>query len=252
MTDGTSSEGASYLPIVLIIDDDARIRRLLRLILETNGYRATEAGTGQEALTMVEKPRPDAIILDLGLPDMDGMEALKRLREWSQVPVIVVSVRESPEDKVAALDNGADDFVTKPFNTEELLARLRAAERRSKPAKENAVFVSGPLQVDLKSRNVTLAGQYVKLTPTEYSILAMLVRQASKVVTYNQILREVWGPTHENQVNYVRVYMALLRNKLENNPSVPQLLLTESGVGYRLMLLAQVPGKDSGAQPPTA
>jgi two-component system KDP operon response regulator KdpE len=233
-----SHEGTTHSPNILIIDDEARIRRLLRMILETNGYKVFEAAVGNDGLTMAKKRRPDAVILDLGLPDIDGLVVLKRLREWTQVPVIVLSVRESPEDKVAALDIGADDFVTKPFNTEELLARLRVAERHAKPAQEeNLVFVSGPLQVDLKTRKVTLRGQDVNLTSVEYSLLATLVRNAGKVATHRQILKEVWGATHEGQTHYVRVYMAHLRDKLESDPRHPEFLLTESGVGYRLAIL---------------
>jgi two-component system KDP operon response regulator KdpE len=231
MTNGTT------LPNVLIIDDETHIRRLLRMILETHDYRVSEATTGTEGLLTAERQRPDAIILDLGLPDIDGLVALRRLREQSQGPVIVLSVRESTEDKVAALDGGAVDFVTKPFNTDELLARLRVAERNAKPAKENAVFVSGPLQFDPASHKVTMHGQEVSLTPIEYSLLGTLVRNAGKVATHRQILREVWGPTHDGQVHYVRMYLARLRAKLETNPSQPELLLTESNVGYRLAIL---------------
>jgi two-component system, OmpR family, KDP operon response regulator KdpE len=231
------THGTTHLPNVLIIDDETHIRRLLRMILERHDYRVSEATTGTEGLLTAERQRPDVIILDLGLPDIDGLVALRRLREQSQGPVIVLSVRESTEDKVAALDGGAVDFVTKPFNTDELLARLRVAERNAKPAKENAVFVSGPLQVDPASHKVTVRGQEVSLTPIEYSLLGTLVRNAGKVATHRQILREVWGPTHDGQVHYVRMYLARLRAKLETNPSQPELLLTESNVGYRLAIL---------------
>jgi two-component system KDP operon response regulator KdpE len=163
------------------------------------------------------------------------LETLRRVREWSQAPVIVLSVRESEEDKVAALDNGADDFVTKPFSTVELLARLRVAQRRARPLEENALFVSGDLQVDLANRQVLLGGKEVKMTPTEYSLLRLLVRNAGKVVTHRQILKEVWGPNYGDQTHYLRVYMAHLREKLEANSSRPERLLTEPGVGYRLV-----------------
>jgi two-component system KDP operon response regulator KdpE len=228
------SETPSHLPVVLIIDDEAQIRRLLRVTLEGSGYRVFEAGTGQEGLVEAAQRRPDVIILDLGLPDVDGLETLRRVREWSQAPVIVLSVRESEEDKVAALDNGADDFVTKPFSTVELLARLRVAQRHARPLEENAVFVSGPLQVDLANRQVLLGGKEIKMTPTEYALLRLLVRNAGKVVTHRQILKEVWGPNYGDQTHYLRVYMAHLREKLEANSSRPELLLTEPGVGYRL------------------
>ncbi|HZQ46172.1 MAG TPA: response regulator [Verrucomicrobiae bacterium] len=228
------TESGSHTPIVLIIDDEAQIRRLLRVTLEGAGYRVFEAGTAKEGLIEAAQRRPDVVILDLGLPDMDGQEALRRLREWSQAPVIVLSVREGEDDKVAALDNGADDFVTKPFSTVELLARLRVAQRHAKPLEDNAVFTSGALQVDLANRKVTLRGQDVKMTPTEYSLLRLLVRNAGKVVTHRQILKEVWGPNYGDQTHYLRVYMAHLREKLESNSSRPELLLTEPGVGYRL------------------
>ncbi|HWD19261.1 MAG TPA: response regulator [Verrucomicrobiae bacterium] len=221
-------------PAVLIIDDEAQIRRLLRVTLEAAAYRVFEAATGRDGLVEAAQRRPDVIILDLGLPDMDGLQTLQRIREWSQAPVIVLSVRESEEDKVAALDHGADDFVTKPFSTVELLARLRVAQRHAQPLEENAVFTSGGLEVDLANRKVVSRGQEVKLTPTEYSLLRLLVRNAGKVVTHRQILKEVWGPNYGEQAHYLRVYMAHLREKLEANASRPELLLTEPGVGYRL------------------
>ncbi|MGA2750579.1 MAG: response regulator [Verrucomicrobiota bacterium] len=229
------SETTPYQPIVLIIDDEVQIRRLLRVTLEANGYRVFEAASGQEGLVEAAQRRPDAIVLDLGLPDMDGVDVLKRLREWSQAPVVVLSVREGEDDKVRALDHGADDFMTKPFSTVELLARLRVARRHAQPIAENAVFRSGPLEVDLASRIVMLKGKEVKMTPTEYALLRLLVRNAGKVVTHRQILKEVWGPNYGEQTHYLRVYMAHLREKLENDPSRPELLVTEPGVGYRLL-----------------
>jgi two-component system KDP operon response regulator KdpE len=228
------SENTPHLPVVLIIDDEIQIRRLLRVTLEGNGYRVFEAAGGQEGLVEAAQRRPDIVVLDLGLPDMDGLVVLQRLREWSEAPVLVLSVREEEEDKVAALDRGADDYMNKPFSTAELLARLRAARRRAQPVADNAVFHSGPLQVDLSSRLVTLKGREIKLTPTEYSLLRLLVRNAGKVVTHRQILKEVWGPNYVEQTHYLRVYMAHLREKLEADPSRPELLLTEPGVGYRL------------------
>jgi len=229
------SETPPHLPTVLIIDDELQIRRLLRVALEGNGYRVTEAASGQEGLVEAAQRRPDVIVLDLGLPDMDGVTVLTRLREWSQTPVLVLSVREGEEDKVSALDHGADDFVTKPFSTAELLARLRVVRRRALPLEENVVFRSGRLEVDLSSRQVLVAGQEVKMTPTEYSLLRLLVRNAGKVVTHRQILKEVWGPNYGEQTHYLRVYIGHLREKLEVNPSRPELLVTEAGVGYRLL-----------------
>ena len=223
-------------PVVLVIDDEVQIRRLLRLTLEGNGYRVYEATNGQEGLAEAAQRRPDAVVLDLGLPDLDGVKVLQRLREWSQVPVIVLSVRDREEDKIAALDQGADDYLTKPFGTGELLARLRVALRHAQPSADAAVFKSGPLEVDLVSRAVLVQGHPVKLTATEYSLLALFVRHAGKVLTHRQILREVWGPTYVEHTHYLRVYMTHLREKIETVPAEPELLITESGVGYRLMI----------------
>ena len=218
-----------------------QIRRLLRVTLEANGYRVFEAATGQEGLVEAAQRRPDVVVLDLGLPDMDGVDGSQRLREWSQAPVLVLSVREGEEDKVAALDNGADDYITKPFSTVELLARLRVARRHAQPIADNAVFRSGRCEVDLASRIVTVKGQEVKMTPTEYSLLRLLVRNAGKVVTHRQILKEVWGPNYGEQTHYLRVYMAHLREKIEADPGRPELLVTEPGVGYRLVAAAGDP-----------
>jgi len=228
------SENLPHQPAVLVIDDEIQMRRLLRVTLEGNGYRVFEAASGQEGLVEAAQRRPDIVVLDLGLPDMDGQVVLQRLREWSEAPVLVLSVREGEEDKVEALDHGADDYMNKPFSTAELLARLRAARRRSQPAADNVVFHCGHLQVDLSSRLVTVKGKEIKLTPTEYSLLRLLVRNAGKVVTHRQILKEVWGPNYGEQTHYLRVYMAHLREKLEDDASRPELLLTEPGVGYRL------------------
>ncbi len=178
---------------------------------------------------------PDVVILDLGLPDLDGVTMLKRLREWSRVPVVVLSVRDREEDKIAALDNGADDYVTKPFSTGELLARLRVAQRHASPAAELTIFRSGSVAMDLTSRVVTRDGKDVRLTATEYSLLRLFVRHAGKVITHQQILREVWGPNSTEQTHYLRVYIAHLREKLESDPSQPRLIITEAGVGYRLL-----------------
>ncbi len=222
-------------PLALVIDDEVQIRRLLKITLEGNGYRVIEAANGQDGLTEAATKRPDVVLLDLGLPDMDGLVVLKRLREWSRVPVIVLSVREREEDKIAALDNGADDYVTKPFSAGELLARLRVAHRRATPADDITVFRCGAIEVDLTSRIVRKNGKEVKLTATEYSLLKLLVHHAGRVVTHRQILREVWGPTYEEQTHYLRVYIGHLRDKLEENPAKPQIFTTEPGIGYRLI-----------------
>jgi two-component system, OmpR family, KDP operon response regulator KdpE len=222
-------------PLALVVDDELQIRRLLRVCLEGDGYRVQEATTGQEAILEAAQRKPDVVVLDLGLPDLDGVAVLKRLREWSRVPVIVLSVRDREEDKIAALDHGADDYVTKPFGTGELLARLRVARRHAGPAPEASVFCSGRLEVDLSARLVRLGGKEVKLTATEYSLLRLFIQHAGKVLTHKHILREVWGPNYQEQTHYLRVYMAHLREKLEPEPSRPRLLITEPGVGYRLM-----------------
>jgi two-component system KDP operon response regulator KdpE len=224
-------------PAALIVDDELQIRRLLRVCLESKGYKVSEAATGQEGITQAAQYPPDVVILDLGLPDMEGVTVLKRLREWTKVPVIVLSVRDREEDKIAALDNGADDYVTKPFSTGELLARLRVAQRHAQPQPENAIFRSGNLEVDLASRAVTRSGKPVKLTATEYSLLRLFVQHAGKVLTHRQILREVWGPNSVDQTHYLRVYMTHLREKLEAQPASPALFITEPGIGYRLVEL---------------
>lgn len=222
----------------LVIDDEPQIRRLLTITLEAGGYCVTTANNGQEGLVLAAQHRPEVILLDLGLPDVSGLEVLKRLREWTQTPVIILTVQDSESDKIAALDSGADDYVTKPFNTGELLARLRAARRHAdKSRTEELVFQSGDLVVDLVARRVTRKGQPVKLTATEYALLRLFFQHAGKVLTHRQILREVWGPGHEEHTHYLRVYLAHLREKLEKNPSAPTLLVTESGVGYRLMVV---------------
>ena len=222
-------------PLALVIDDEVQIRRLLKITLEGHGYRVLEAATGQDGLTEAATKRPDVVLLDLGLPDMEGVDVLRRLREWSRVPVLILSVRDREEDKIAALDAGADDYVTKPFSAGELLARLRVAGRHAKPADDITVFRCGAIEVDLTSRIVRRSGKEVKLTATEYALLRLLVLHAGKVVTHRQLLREVWGPDYEEQTHYLRVYMAHLRDKLEPNPARPQMLTTESGIGYRLV-----------------
>jgi two-component system, OmpR family, KDP operon response regulator KdpE len=219
---------------VLVIDDEAQIRRLLRVMLEANGYRVWESSTGRDGIVEAAQRNPDAVVLDLGLPDLDGLTVLRRLREWSHVPILILTVRDSEDEKVAALDSGADDYVTKPFSSAELLARLRVALRHAQPQPENAVFRSCGVEVDLANRRVRVGDGEVRLTPTEYAFLRLLVRNAGRVLTQRQILTEVWGPKASEQTHYLRVYAARLREKLECDPSHPALLLTEPGVGYRL------------------
>lgn len=230
-----SSETTPAAPVALVIDDEPQIRRLLRVTLEANSYKVFDAATGQDGIAQAAQRRPDVVLLDLGLPDLNGVEVLKRLREWSRVPVIVLSVRDREEDKIAALDAGADDYVTKPFNSGELLARLRVAQRHAQPATASSVFRAGLLEVDMTGRVVKLGGREVKLTATEYSLLRLFVQHAGKVLTHRQILREVWGPTYVEQTHYLRVYVAHLREKLEADPAQPALFITEPGVGYRLV-----------------
>ena len=223
-------------PRLLVVDDEPPMRRFLRASLTAAGYAVEEAGTGAEALRVAASHPPDAVLLDLGLPDMDGVEVARRLREWSAVPIVVLSARGRENDKIEALDAGADDYVTKPFAIGELTARLRAALRRSARTEgdEQAIVTTGPLAIDLGRRRVTLAGADVKLTPIEYRLLATLARHAGRVLTHAALLREVWGPGSTTQHHYLRVFMAQLRRKLEADSSRPQLLLTEPGVGYRL------------------
>ncbi|CAI3803605.1 response regulator [Pseudarthrobacter sp. MM222] len=220
------------MPAVLIVDDEVQILRALQINLNARGYSTVTAFTGQEALDQAARHPVDVVILDLGLPDLDGVEVLRRLRRWSGVPVIVLSARHGSEDKIQALDAGADDYITKPFGMDELLARLRAALRRSTsadvPVVETADFV-----VDLAARRVTQRGAAVRLTPTEWNILEMLARNSGALVTHEQLLTHVWGPAYAGETAYLRVYLAQLRRKLEPDPANPRHLLTETGVGYR-------------------
>jgi two-component system KDP operon response regulator KdpE len=220
-------------PIALIIDDEVQIRRLLRVALEHENYQVHEAETGQHGLIEMANHKPAIVLLDLGLPDMDGLEVLKRLREWTETPVLILSVRDDEAGKVAALDAGADDYVTKPFSTPELLARLRVAHRKTRPAEEVTVFKHGDLVVDLTSHVVTRAGREIKLTATEYALLRLFVKHPGRVLTHRYILREIWGPKSEEHRQYLRVYVTHLRQKIEANPSKPRLITTEPGIGYR-------------------
>lgn len=223
---------------ILLIEDESPIRKFVRASLEGEGYRLVEAETGQKALTLAASQPPDLVILDLGLPDKDGLDVLRNLREWLAAPVIVLSARGQEKDKIAALDSGADDYLTKPFGVGELLARIRVALRHATRAaaaeKSEPRFVLGGLAVDLAARRVLLDDREVHLTPIEYRLLTVLVRHAGKVLTHRQLLKEVWGPGNAEEVHYLRVYMAGLRRKLEADPSQPRYLLTEQGVGYRL------------------
>ncbi len=221
---------------VVVVEDDPQIRRFLRTVLPAEGFDVHEAETGERGLVEAATRKPDLVILDLGLPDLDGVEVVRRLREWSTVPVIILSARAREQDKVAALDAGADDYLTKPFGAGELLARLRVALRhaasRGQPGEPS--FRVGDLEVDLAARRVRLAGAEVHLTPIEYRLLTALVRHAGLVVTHRQLLRDVWGPAYVEHTHTLRVHMAGLRRKIEHEPARPRYLLTELGVGYRL------------------
>jgi two-component system KDP operon response regulator KdpE len=225
---------ADSRPRVLIVDDEAPIRRFLKASLQAHGYAVYEAERGEEALVSVQTQRPDVVILDLGLPDLEGTEVTRRLRTWSAVPIIILSVREEEADKVGALDAGADDYLAKPFGVGELLARVRAALRRSGPADSRATFITGELQVDLTRRAVRVGTQQLQLTPTEYDLLKALVAHAGKVLTHRQLLRLVWGAAYQEDIHLLRVHMSNLRSKLEPDPMRPCYLVTEPGVGYRL------------------
>jgi two-component system KDP operon response regulator KdpE len=222
-------------PEVLVVDDDVQIRRLLRLTLEGAGYTVREADTGRGGLAELAGRMPNAVILELALPDLPGLEVLRQLREWSPVPVLILSAFSQESSKIAGLDAGADDYLTKPFGGGELLARLRAMLRRNRPAEETSLHRFGPIEVDLARRRVTRAGQVVKLTVKEYALLQLLVSHRDRVVTHRQILRSLWGAKAEMQTHYLRVFMMRLRQKLEEEPDAPRYLQTETGVGYRLV-----------------
>jgi two-component system KDP operon response regulator KdpE len=223
--------------LVLVVDDERPIRRFLRAGLEAQGYRVFDVANGADALAQAATRAPDLVLLDLGLPDVDGFEVVRRIREWSRVPVIVLSARGQDADKIRALDAGADDYVTKPFSMGELLARMRVALRHAADTDAGeapGAFEAGELTVDFAHRRVTLEGRDVRLTPIEFRLLSMLARHAGRVLTHDQLLREVWGPGYAGRHHYLRVYMAQLRHKLERDPSRPRHLLTETGVGYRM------------------
>lgn len=220
---------------ILVVDDERSIRRFLSASL-SGQYDVIQAADGEEALRAAVNERPDLLILDLGLPDIDGVEVTRRLREWTQIPIIVVSVREQESDKIAALDAGADDYLTKPFGAGELMARIRVALRRATQPDTQAVFTSEDLTIDLTNRKVTLDGNEISLTPTEYDILKTLVQHAGKVLTHRQLLRNVWGTAYEDESHLLRVNVSNLRRKVEKDPARPQHLITEPGVGYRLKM----------------
>jgi two-component system KDP operon response regulator KdpE len=219
---------------VLVVDDESSIRRYLRAALCTQGFTIYEATNGQEAINAVLANRPDIIILDLGLPDFDGVEVTRRLREWSQTPIIILSVREAEQDKIAALDAGADDYLTKPFSTGELMARMRVVMRRQASKPDEPILQVDALQMDLSRRVVTVRGDEISLTPTEYDILRLLMQNAGKVMTHHHLLRQVWGTAYESEMHILRVNISNLRRKIEADPARPRYLVTEPGVGYRL------------------
>lgn len=219
---------------VLVVDDERAIRRYLRAALNAQGYTVYEASGGKEALNRVVADRPDLIILDLGLPDMDGVEVTRQLREWTHIPIIILSVREQDRDKIDALDAGADDYLTKPFSSGELMARMRAALRRSVQSTSEPVFETDDMKVDLTRRQVRVSGEEILLTPTEYDLLRILVQNAGRVLTHRQLLRQVWGNAYESETHLLRVNMSNLRRKIEPDPTRPRYIITEPGVGYRL------------------
>ena len=230
---------AEAMPVVLVIEDEPQMRRFLHAALESHRYRPVEATTAMEGVAQATGRNPDVILLDLGLPDADGIDLTRRIREWSQTPIIVISARGKEEDKVAALDAGADDYLTKPFAVGELMARLRVALRhaaRPADAAPEPVFAVADLRVDLVRRQVFVRDKEVHLTPTEYKLLTLLVRNAGRVLTHRQLLKEVWGPNAVEHSHYVRVYMTQLRHKLERDATKPEFLMTEPGVGYRLRM----------------
>jgi two-component system, OmpR family, KDP operon response regulator KdpE len=221
---------------ILIIDDEAAIRRLLKVSLKSQAYSIVEAASGKEGIEKAAMSHPDLIILDLGLPDIDGMKVLKAIREWSQVPVIVLTVRDSEIDKVSLLDSGANDYITKPFGVPELLARIRVALRSTQSSGDDASFKNGAVEIDFGAHVVKLDGVEIKLTDTEYRLLCLLAKNAGKLLTQRQLLKDIWGISAIEHTHYLRIYIAQLRHKLEKDPSRPQLIITEPGVGYRLKI----------------
>jgi len=227
--------GAESGPLVLVVEDEPQIRRLLQITLESNGFRVAQAATGEEGLLRAGTDRPDAVVLDLGLPDTDGTEVLKKIRRQSTVPVLILSVRNTEQDIISCLDAGADDYLIKPFRQGELVARIRSAMRHRPSLQEKGVIEAGPVSIDIDARVVRRKGETVRLTGTEFSLLALFVRHAGKVLTHRYILEQVWGPTYVEETQYLRVYVGQLRKKLEEDPANPALILTESGIGYRFV-----------------
>ena len=223
----------TYADTILIIDDEVQIRHLLEITLSANGYKISEASTGKEGLALAATRHPSLIILDLGLPDTDGLVILKKLREWYQKPIMILSVRNSEDDIVKALDNGANDYLTKPFRTGELLARIRVALRQSQDISDNPILEFGSLSVDLANHIARKDNEIIKLTSTEFSLLALLAKNEGRVLTHQYILKEIWGMGYVEQTQYLRVFIAQLRKKVEDDPAKPKLLNTESGIGYR-------------------
>lgn len=226
-------------PVIVIVDDEIQIRRFLRLSLEAHGYQVKESSTGKDGMTLIRSSHPDCVILDLSLPDIDGLDVLKEIREWYNNPVIVLSVRNSESDKIGLLDAGANDYLTKPFSMGELLARIRAVLRSIVPGTDGGVFQNGPLEIDFTKREITVSGKEIKLTPTEYSFLCLLAKHAGKVVTHSQIISEIWGSQVHPDESYLRVYMLQIRRKIEADPANPEIVITEPGVGYRMLLNGQ-------------
>ncbi len=224
----------SSKPTILVIDDEQQIQKLLQLTLDPAGYTVKSAANAKDGIIMAGNERPDLIILDLGLPDMDGIEVLRRIREWATVPIIILSVRNAESDIIACLDARADDYLIKPFRTGELLARVRTALRHRPKIQEEEVYTIGDLTIDLGSRTVKKGEEGLKLTAIEYSLLSLFVRNIGRVLTHKYILEQVWGPAHAEEAQYTRVYVASLRKKIEKNPAVPRIILTESGIGYRM------------------
>lgn len=222
--------------LILVVDDETQIRRFLKISLESNGYKVIEAETGEEGITQTATITPDIIILDLGLPDMDGLDFVKRVREWSTIPIIILTVKDSEKDKVILLDNGADDYLTKPFSLNELMARIRVAFRHKHSDKGTQVFKSGKIHIDFDKRIVKANDEKIKLTPKEYAVLTLLARNAGKVLTQNYILKELWGPYYQEESQYLRIYIMQIRKKIEDNPSNPTIIITEPGIGYRFVV----------------
>jgi two-component system KDP operon response regulator KdpE len=220
---------------ILVIDDEPQIRKLLRVSLGAHGYEIDEAATGAEGINRVAIFKPDLVIVDLGLPDIDGKAVVKAIREWSQTPLVVLTARDQEQEKIEALDAGADDYVTKPFSVGELMARMRVSLRRSSASEHEPVITCGDLVVDLLQRRVTVADREIKLTPTEYELIKVLAQHRGRVLTHRQLLKAVWGTAYNEDTHYIRVYIGQLRRKIEANPTQPRHIITESGVGYRLM-----------------